>query len=75
MSGPIGTGAHPKALWPGVAAWWGAKYDEHAVEYTQIFDVLNSEQHYEEDVKHTGFGLAPRKPEGSPVLYDDHTQQ
>ena len=70
----IATGAHPKALWPGVKAWWGAKYNEHPVEYTQIFDTHNSTQNYEEDVKHHGFGLAPVKPEGSATKYDDHTQ-
>ena len=64
----ITTGAHPKALWPGVAAWWGAKYDEHPVEYTAIFDVRESDKNYEEDVKYTNFGLVPQKPEGSPIM-------
>lgn len=70
----ITTGAHPKALWPGVNAWWGAKYDEHPVEYTQIFDVKGSSKNYEEDVNHTGFGLVPVKNQGGGVVYDDHTQ-
>jgi hypothetical protein len=70
----ITTGAHPKALWPGVHAWWGAKYAEHPVEYTQIFDVKDSSKNYEEDVNHTGFGLVPVKNQGGGVVYDDHTQ-
>src|SRR5688572_19826679 len=70
----ITTGAHPKALWPGVHAWWGAKYDEHPVEYTKIFDVKDSSKNYEEDVNQTGFGLVPVKTQGGGVMYDDHTQ-
>ena len=70
----ITTGAHPKALWPGVAAWWGAKYNEYPTEYTQIFDVKTSQKNYEEEVQQTGFGLVPRKTEGGGVQYDDHTQ-
>lgn len=70
----ITTGAHPKALWPGVSAWWGAKYDEHPTEYTQVFDVKGSEKNYEENAQHTGFGLVPRKNESGAVHYDSHTQ-
>lgn len=70
----IMTGSHPKALWPGVAAWWGAKYDEHDVQYTAIFDVKNSTRNYEEDVQTSGFGLLPEKDEGSGTKYDSHSQ-
>jgi hypothetical protein len=70
----ISTGNHPKALWPGVAAWWGEKYAEHSVEYTQIFDVKSSSQNYEEDVQTSGFGLVPTKTEGGATQYDSHTQ-
>lgn len=70
----ISTGNHPKALWPGVNAWWGAKYEEHPEEYTKIFDVFGSTQNYEEDVQHVGFGLAPVKPEGSSTVYDTQSQ-
>lgn len=74
MPGVITTGNHPKALWPGVFAWFGAKYDEHAKEYTQIFDVLTSGQNYEELVEQTGFGLVPVKDQGGGTKYDSHTQ-
>lgn len=70
----ITTGNHPKALWPGIRAWWGRQYDEHKVEYTDLFDVETSEQAYEEDVQVTGFGLAPVKPEGQSISYDSETQ-
>jgi len=70
----ITTGNHPKALWPGIHAWFGASYDEHPTEYTDIFDVKSSKQNYEEDVLVTGFGLAPVKNEGSSYSYDNETQ-
>lgn len=70
----ITTGAHPKALWPGVHAFVMGEYKEHAKEYTDIFDVEKSKMAYEEDVETTGFGLATVKPEGSPTSYDSHVQ-
>ena len=74
MAGVITTGNHPKALWPGIHAWWGRKYDEHPEEYSQIFDVTTSDKNYEEDVEATGFGLAPVKSQGDAVQYDSETQ-
>ena len=70
----ITTGSHPKALWPGVYAWFGAKYDEHPQQYTKLFDVKSSNKNYEEMVEQTGFGLAPVKAEGSSTAYDSHAQ-
>ena len=70
----IATGNHPKALWPGVLAWFGAKYNEHETQYTKLFDVKSSNKNYEEIVQQTGFGLAPVKPEGSSTAYDSHAQ-
>lgn len=72
--GIINTGSHPKALWPGVQAWWGQTYNAHAAEYPELYDVLSSDQAYEEQVGLTGFGLAPVKPEGESVLYDSENQ-
>ena len=70
----ITSGAHPKALWPGVKAWWGRSYNEHTVEYTDLFDMDTSGQQYEEDVQVTGFGLAPVKAVGASVSYDTEVQ-
>lgn len=70
----ITTGSHPKALWPGVYAWFGAKYDEHPQQYTKLFDIKSSSKNYEELVEQTGFGLAPVKAEGSSTAYDSHAQ-
>ncbi len=72
--GVINTGSHPKALWPGVNAWWGQTYAEHRTEYTDLYDIEDSGMAYEEDVQVTGFGLAENKPEGSPVQYDSEIQ-
>lgn len=74
MAGPITTGSHPKALWPGVHAFWGQKYDEHAKEWPDLYDEDDSEMAYEQDVQVTPFGLAPAKPEGAPITYDYETQ-
>ena len=74
MAGIITTASHPKALWPGIKAWWGQVYDEHKEEYSQLFDSDTSSMNYEEDVQLTGFGLAPVKSEGSGVAYDSELQ-
>lgn len=74
MAGVITTASHPKALWPGIKAWWGQTYDEHQTEYTDLFDSDSSSQNYEEDVQLTGFGLAQRKTEGAGVQYDSEIQ-
>lgn len=70
----ITTGAHPKALWPGIKAWWGRQYDEHREEFPDLFVTDRSRQNYEEDVQLTGFGLAPVKSEGAPTQYDSESQ-
>lgn len=70
----ITTGTHPKALWPGIKAWYGRSYNEHVVEYTDLFDEDTSDKAYEEEVEITGFGLAPAKPEGTSIVYDTETQ-
>lgn len=74
MATVITTGAHPKALWPGIHAWWGRMYNEHVEEFPELFEKETSDKAYEEDVEITGFGLAPVKPEGSGIVYDTETQ-
>ena len=70
----ITTGSHPKALWPGIKAWWGRSYDEHMPEYPDLFDIETSDKAYEEEVEITGFGLAPVKPQGQQIFYDVEVQ-
>ena len=68
------TSTFAKAKWPGVNAWWGAAYNEHSPEYPDLFTMDSSNQNYEEDVKLTGFGLAPIKREGAGIEYDTMRQ-
>lgn len=70
----ITTGTHPKALWPGVKAFWGRSYNEHPVEYLDLLDKQTSDKAYEEEVEITGFGLAPVKPQGQQIFYDIEVQ-
>lgn len=74
MVGVITTGNHPKALWPGIRAWFGRVYDEHQEEFPDLFDMETSGRSYEEDVQVTGFGLAPVKPETGGTKYDSENQ-
>src|SRR5580692_9070498 len=74
MATVITTGAHPKALWPGIHVWWGRMYNEHMEEFPELFERETSDKAYEEDVEITGFGLAPVKPEGTAIVYDTETQ-
>ena len=72
--GVINTGSHPKLLWPGVHAVWGQMYTEHADEFSDLYEIEESGQAYEEDVQVTGFGLAPVKAEGAGAAYDSEIQ-
>ena len=72
--GTISTGAHPKLLWPGIHAIWGQTYNEHPMEYPDLYEMLDSNQAYEEDVQVTGFQLAYNKPEGDSLKYDSEIQ-
>lgn len=72
--GVISTGSHPKLLWPGVHETWGQVYDEHAEEYGDLYEQLDSDKAYEQDVQVTPFGLAPVKSQGASVTYDGEVQ-
>lgn len=70
----INTGSFAKALWPGVNSWYGDAYNEHKVEYTDLFDTFSSRKAFEEDMSVSGFGLASVKTEGGSVSYDTSQQ-
>lgn len=70
----ITTGTHPKALWPGVKAFFGKTYKEKPMVCDQVFSKMTSDKSYEEIVEETGFGLAPQKAEGASVSYDTDAQ-
>lgn len=70
----ITTGSFAKLIYPGLNAVWGKKYDEHAKQYVDLFDVEKSDRNYEEDLGVTGFGLAPVKAENSGISFDTESQ-
>lgn len=74
IGGVITTGAHPKALWPGIKVWWGRQYAEHEQEYPDLFDIETSDKAYEEDVEISGFGVLREKDQGQALNYDTEVQ-
>lgn len=74
MAGVIMTSNHPQALWPGINAWFGRMYANHKEQYTDLFDVKQSDKAYEKQVQITGFGVAPVKNQGSGTSYDSEVQ-
>ena len=74
IGGVITTGAHPKALWPGIKTWWGRQYAEHPQEYPEWFDIETSDKAYEEDVEISGFGVLREKDQGAALNYDSEVQ-
>lgn len=74
MAGIISTGSFPKALWPGVKAWYGMAYNDYPVEYDNLFNKSSSDKGWEEIVGTASLGLAVVKGEGAPVTYDTEQQ-
>lgn len=70
----ITSGSFAKALWPGVAKWYGDSYNDWKVEYTDLFETMKSRKAWEEFVSISGMGLAMIKGEGAPVMYDSEQQ-
>lgn len=70
----ITTGSHPKALWPGVRKFYGEEYKRHDPIWPKMFQVLTSEQAYEEEVETIGFGLMTVKAQGAGITYDTASQ-
>jgi hypothetical protein len=60
-----------KELLPGLNALFGLKYAKYENEHSEIYETENSERSFEEEVKLSGFGAAPVKPEGSAISYDN----
>ena len=63
-----------KALYPGVNAWYGEKYNEFEKEWTKLFDAYKSTRQWEEDVGTSGMGLFQVKPEGEAIQMDSERQ-
>lgn len=74
MAGPVLTGSIAKLLWPGVKHIFGLTYNEHKPEWPDVFAKESSDKAYEEDVRLSGTGLAPIKPQGQGITYDELKQ-
>ena len=68
MSQVITTGNHPKAMWPGIKAWWTTG-QEHAPLYPELFEMDTSDKAYEELVEDYGFNLIAVKPQADSITY------
>jgi hypothetical protein len=60
-----------KELLPGLNALFGLEYGKYENEHSEIYETENSDRSFEEEVKLSGFGAAPVKPEGSAITYDN----
>ncbi|MET0166338.1 MAG: hypothetical protein ABW318_15200 [Vicinamibacterales bacterium] len=56
---------------PGLNALFGLEYAKYAEEHKQIFKTESSDKAYEEEVKLSGFGAAPVKPEAESIQFDE----
>ncbi len=70
----INKGLFAKSLWPGVHAWWGDAYNEHTMQYPELFDMEYSSKAFEEDVQFVGMGMASVVAEGGSVTFDSMKQ-
>ena len=59
-----------KELLPGLNALFGLEYEKYENEHAEIYETESSERSLEEEVKLSGFGAAPVKPEGSSISFD-----
>ena len=59
-----------KELLPGLNALFGLEYEKYENEHAEIYETESSECSFEEEVKLSGFGAAPVKPEGSSISFD-----
>jgi hypothetical protein len=60
-----------KELLPGLNALFGLEYKKYENEHEAIYETETSERSFEEELKLSGFGLAPVKNEGSAISYDN----
>ncbi|MFB1501913.1 Mu-like prophage major head subunit gpT family protein [Thiocapsa sp. N5-Cardenillas] len=60
-----------KELLPGLNALFGLEYAKYENEHAEIYETENSERSFEEEVKLSGFGAAPVKPEGAAITFDN----
>lgn len=59
-----------KQLIPGLNALFGMEYKRYEQEHKELYEIETSDRSFEEEVKLSGFGPAPVKPEGTAINYD-----
>jgi len=74
MAGIISTANFSAALQPIVNKWVGDDLKDLAPIYTKIFDVRQSDKHFEEFGVLSGFGLARVREQGAPFTIDTSNQ-
>ena len=67
----INRAALAEHLWPGIIHFFGMEYQDHAPQWSMIYDPRKSSKAYEEYVMESAFGLAPVKEAGAPASFDD----
>ena len=67
----ITRGQIARELVPGLNALFGHEYAKYAEEHKQYYKTESSDKAYEEEVKLSGFGPAPVKPEGESLQFDE----
>ncbi len=67
---PVYTKDFPELLEPGLRTIWGSEDRVWPEEYSQIFEVGDTNKATETDFGMSGFGLAKEKGEGQPIEYD-----
>ncbi len=60
-----------KELLPGLNALFGLEYKKYENEHEAVYETETSERSFEEELKLSGFGMAPVKSEGSAIRYDN----
>ena len=65
------TGPFSDLLAPGLRKVFFQEFELVPLEYPRVFNVLDSQRAYEEDIKVSGLGTMPEKPEGESITYDE----
>jgi hypothetical protein len=68
------TGSAARLLDPGYRFIFFKFLEEHGMEYMSVFNTMDTERAYEEDIVFAGLGAVPEKSEGSNVFFDDPIQ-
>jgi hypothetical protein len=68
---PISRAQMLKELLPGLNALFGMEYKRYPEQHKEIYETETSDRSFEEEVKLSGFGIAPVKGEGASVAYDN----